>query len=143
LDGPGVIRHLLDKVSRGGNLLLNVGPDGGGRLPGPQRQALEELAAWMSVNGHSVHDTEPLTLQAARPTQQPWVRWTRTGPVAHAVIDARGQVFVDADPSALDLDSARRPGGTPVTARAAQDRIELDLPPDRVPGPTVVDVHVR
>jgi alpha-L-fucosidase len=35
LDGPGVIRHLMDKVSRGGNLLLNVGPDADGRLPPP------------------------------------------------------------------------------------------------------------
>jgi len=52
-------------------------------------------------------------------------------------------VFVDEDSSALDLDSDRRPDGTPVTARAAQDRVELDLPPDRVPGPTVVDVGVR
>jgi alpha-L-fucosidase len=143
LDGAGVIRHLLDKVSRGGNLLLNVGPDADGRLPGPQRQALEELAAWMSVNGHSVHDTEPLGLQTVRSMQQPWVRWTRTGSVAHAVIDARGLVSLDADPSVLDLDSARRPDGTPVVARAAQDRVELDLPPGRALGPILVDVLLR
>jgi hypothetical protein len=30
-----------------------------------------------------------------------------------------------------------------VVARAVQDRVELDLPPGRVPGPTVVDVGLR
>jgi hypothetical protein len=59
------------------------------------------------------------------------------------VIDARGLVSLDVDPSALDLDSARRPGGVPVAARAAQDRVELDLPPGGVPGPTVIDVDLR
>src|SRR3954470_8956846 len=97
----------------------------------------------MPCRGRPRPDTEPLGLGTARPTQQPWVRWTRTGSVAHAVIDARGLVSLDANPSALDLDSARRPDGKPVAARAAQDRVELDLPPGRVPGPTVVDVGLR
>jgi alpha-L-fucosidase len=55
LDGTGIIRHLLDKVSRGGNLLLNVGPDAAGRLPGLERQALEDVAAWMAAGAHAVH----------------------------------------------------------------------------------------
>jgi alpha-L-fucosidase len=71
------------------------------------------------------------------------VRWTRTGSVAHAVIEARGLVTLDADPSAFDLDSARRPDGTPVAARAARGRIELDVPPGAVPGPAVIDLRIR
>jgi hypothetical protein len=35
------------------------------------------------------------------------------------------------------------PTGAPVAARAARDRVELDLLPGRVPGPIVVDVGLR
>jgi alpha-L-fucosidase len=97
----------------------------------------------MAVNGHSVHDAEPLDLDGAQPLQQPWVRWTRTGSTVHAVIDARGAVLLDADPRALDLDSARLPDGPAVRARAVQDGIEFELPPATVPGPIVVDVELR
>jgi alpha-L-fucosidase len=140
LDGSGIIRHLLDKVSRGGNLLLNVGPDAAGRLPAPQVRALEEVGRWMAVNGHCVHDAVPVGLEGVRRTEEPWVRWTRTGSTAHAVIEARGPVAVTVDASALDLDSARLPDGTPVPARAVDGGIEVELPPGTVAGPVVVDL---
>jgi alpha-L-fucosidase len=36
-------------VSRGGRLLLNVGPDASGRIPEVQRRTLEGVAAWMTA----------------------------------------------------------------------------------------------
>ena len=39
---------------RGGNLLLNVGPDALGRFPQGSVDALKGLAAWYRVNGESV-----------------------------------------------------------------------------------------
>ena len=38
-----------DVVSRGGRLLLNVGPDADGRIPRVQRRALEGIATWMQA----------------------------------------------------------------------------------------------
>jgi len=35
-------------VSRGGRLLLNVGPDASGRIPDVQLRTLEGVAAWMA-----------------------------------------------------------------------------------------------
>ena len=48
---------LADVASRGGNLLLNVAPDGEGRVAGWQRERLEEIARWMSANASSIAGT--------------------------------------------------------------------------------------
>ena len=45
LTGPAAAHHLVDVVSRGGRLLLNVGPRADGTIPGPQRACLEGLGA--------------------------------------------------------------------------------------------------
>jgi alpha-L-fucosidase len=42
-------RLFADVVSRGGRLLLNVGPDASGRIPPVQRRTLEGIAPWMST----------------------------------------------------------------------------------------------
>jgi alpha-L-fucosidase len=42
-------KHYADVVSRGGRLLLNVGPDASGRIPEVQRRTLEGVAAWMTA----------------------------------------------------------------------------------------------
>ncbi|MFC4561126.1 alpha-L-fucosidase [Nocardiopsis mangrovi] len=139
LDGPGVIRHLVDVVSRGGNLLLNVGPDSAGRLPAQQKAALEAVAGWTGLNGGAVFDSTVLDPAVAGPGGEPWVRWTRTGGHANAFIDAAGTVSVAGDPGALDLSAARTPDGTPVAARGEDGRIVVDLPAAAaVPGPAVV-----
>ena len=50
---------LVGCVSRGGNLLLNVGPDARGRIPDGSVRALKDLAAWFAVNGESVTGCGP------------------------------------------------------------------------------------
>lgn len=50
-----VIWTLIDVVSKGGNLLLNVGPKGDGSIPGGDRKILEDLGRWMAVNGEAIH----------------------------------------------------------------------------------------
>jgi alpha-L-fucosidase len=52
-----ILRHLIEAVSAGGNLLLNVGPDGQGRLPGADVYRLKALGAWMATHGESVFGT--------------------------------------------------------------------------------------
>ena len=52
---PEIVRTLVDVVSKGGNLLLNVGPKADGTLPDGDRKILEDLAAWMAVNGEAIN----------------------------------------------------------------------------------------
>lgn len=55
--GEELIHLLIDKVSRGGNLLLNVGPTADGRIPVIMQQRLAEIGSWLKVNGEAIYGT--------------------------------------------------------------------------------------
>ncbi|GIF00858.1 alpha-L-fucosidase [Paractinoplanes rishiriensis] len=52
-----LIAHLVDIVSKNGNLLLDIGPRADGTIPDIMRQRLLEIGAWLTVNGEGIHDT--------------------------------------------------------------------------------------
>ncbi|MBE6702501.1 MAG: hypothetical protein E7585_03705 [Ruminococcaceae bacterium] len=57
---PGdVIRNLVQIRGRGGNLLLNIGPDGCGNVPKASTNVLDAVGAWLERNGESIFDTDP------------------------------------------------------------------------------------
>ena len=143
LDGPGLVRHLADVVSRGGNLLLNVGPAASGEIPAGQRRSLEQLADWMAVNSMAIHDTRPLPAEVAGPSDVPWVRWTGAGGTAYAIVDGSGPVTLTGAAGALDAGSAHLPDGTPVAATTEGDRVTVRIPPPEVDGPAVVAFRLR
>jgi alpha-L-fucosidase len=65
LTGPALVRHLVDVVVRGGNLLLNIGPRADGTISELQRGPLVELGAWLAVNGAAIFGTRPWKAAAA------------------------------------------------------------------------------
>jgi alpha-L-fucosidase len=48
---------LCDLVSRGGNLLLDIGPTADGRIPVIMQQRLLEIGDWLRVNGEAIYGT--------------------------------------------------------------------------------------
>lgn len=50
-----IIKSLVDCVSKGGNLLLNVSPNAYGEIPCEAANILEEVGDWMAVNGESIY----------------------------------------------------------------------------------------
>ncbi len=50
-----VIHKLVECVSKGGNMLINVGPDARGNIPPESVRILQDLAGWMSKNGDSIY----------------------------------------------------------------------------------------
>ncbi len=52
-----LIKMLVDIASKGGNLLLNVGPTAEGLIPDSSVIRLEEIGNWMQRNGESVYET--------------------------------------------------------------------------------------
>lgn len=60
-----LIHMLCDVVCKGGNLLLNVGPDANGELPAAAVQRLKEIGDWMKVNSECIYATRPAMPYAA------------------------------------------------------------------------------
>ncbi len=52
-----LIRMLIEAVSKGGNLLLNVGPTPDGRIQDEFVTRLNAMGRWMKVNGDSIYGT--------------------------------------------------------------------------------------
>lgn len=67
-----IIRNLVDIASKGGNYLLNVGPNSLGEIPAPSIERLKAVGDWMKVNGEAVYGT------TATPFKRlPWGRCTK------------------------------------------------------------------
>ena len=52
-----LIRKLVDVASKGGNFLLNVGPDELGRIPQPSIERLQAVGRWTSINNEAIYNT--------------------------------------------------------------------------------------
>lgn len=50
-----LIKKLVECVSKGGNLLLNVGPDARGNIPPQSLAILSDIGAWMKLNSRSIY----------------------------------------------------------------------------------------
>src|SRR5260370_9647810 len=59
-----LIRSLVEVASRGGNLLLNVGPQPDGVIQAEFQERLRAIGCWLSVNGESIYGTTYGPVQA-------------------------------------------------------------------------------
>ena len=50
-----LIKKLVECVSKGGNMILNVGPDARGNIPEESMNILKGIGAWMNKNGKSIY----------------------------------------------------------------------------------------
>jgi alpha-L-fucosidase len=55
-----LVHLLVDIVAKGGNFLLNVGPDAQGKLPQTALLRMKEIGNWMKVNGDAIYKTRPV-----------------------------------------------------------------------------------
>ena len=62
-----LIEELIDIVSRGGNLLLNVGPTADGRIPVIQQQRLHDIGDWLAINGEAIYGTTQTDIVSFNP----------------------------------------------------------------------------
>ncbi|MCL2329823.1 MAG: alpha-L-fucosidase, partial [Phycisphaerae bacterium] len=52
------IRMLPDIVSRGGNLLLNIGPDANGKIVPAEAKVFAAIGEWLKVNGEAIYGAD-------------------------------------------------------------------------------------
>lgn len=69
-----LVEKLSDIVSKGGNLLLNVGPKPNGVFPGASTEQLQEIGQWMQVAGEGIYGTDSSDI-----SQPSWGRLTQKG----------------------------------------------------------------
>jgi alpha-L-fucosidase len=82
----------VDAVAKNGNLLINVGPDGGdGRIPDEQSRRLEEFGRWLQANGDAIYQTRPYAVPQARTVSGEEVRLTHSAGDVNMIILGRPQ----------------------------------------------------
>lgn len=57
--GRELVIMLVDLVSRGGNLLLDIGPAADGTIPVVMEERLIQIGDWLKVNGEAIYGTRP------------------------------------------------------------------------------------
>jgi len=77
---PKLVGMLVETASKGGNLLLNVGPTGEGLVPPESVDRLEGIGRWMRVHAEAIRGTE------ASPFESSLFRATRKGKVLYAFV---------------------------------------------------------
>lgn len=136
-----LIRTLVDVASKGGNLLLNVGPAPDGTIQPEFRERLQAVGEWMKVNGGSIYGT----------TYGPWQklafgRTTAKGKMVYLhVFDwpASGELKVA---GALEKvkSATLLAGNQPLNFRQSREELSLETPrqaPD--PNASVIAIEMK
>ncbi|MBK8098404.1 MAG: alpha-L-fucosidase [Planctomycetes bacterium] len=122
-----LIRTLVDVASKGGNLLLNVGPRADGTFPELAVERLAAIGAWMDRHGESIHGTQASLFGAL-----PWGRstWRRDGDHTRVFLQvfdwpADGVLHV---PGVGNAVTAARAGDVEITCSRDADGLRMLLP---------------
>ncbi len=118
--GREFILVLVDLVSRGGNLLLDIGPAADGTIPPVMEQRLLEIGDWLAVNGEAIYGTRMAGRacqwsDGVRPGQkfgEYMVEYKLMEQVGQAARDGKAvkQIFFTKKPDALYAITAGWPG---------------------------------
>ncbi len=108
-----LIHMLVDIVSKGGNLLLNIGPGPDGTWQQEAYDRLREIGDWMKINGEAIYATRPIA-----PYKEGKVCLTskKDGTVYAIYLSDPGQ---ENPPSKIWLDSVKPEPGATVTMLGA------------------------
>ena len=137
-----LLQQLIDVTSKGGNMLLNIGPAADGQILPQARMCLEKFGAWMQVNGEAIHGTTASPFESlpfdGRCTQKPGVlylhvfQWPKNGRLPVPLTNKVKRAYLLALP------------GNKLMVTTAAKGIEVTLPavaPDPIASVVVVEIE--
>ena len=125
-----LIQLLVEIVAKGGNFLLNVGPQPDGQLPAEALARMREIGAWMKVNGEAIYATRPIA-----PYKDGNVSFTRKGNTVYAIYVAKGES--DGPPKQISFSGVRPAAGAEVRMLGVGEAVKWQ---SDAAGRTTIDI---
>ena len=127
-----LIRGLVEVASRGGNFLLNVGPQPDGVIQPEFQERLHAIGDWLRINGDSIYGTTygPVQGQAAFRTT------AKDKKVFLHVFDWPGSALAVPGVDPRIISAHLLATGQPLKFRQGEGQLQIDLP-NQAPDPNV------
>jgi alpha-L-fucosidase len=124
---------LAEIVGKGGNFLLNVGPQPDGKLPATALQRMKEIGEWLRINGPAIYGTRPYP-----PYKEGQVVFTRKENTMYAIYLTKNEE--EQLPGRLSLSSIKPRPGSKVRLLGTKKPLEWERGPD---GITLINIPVE
>ena len=129
---------LIEVASRGGNFLLNVGPQPDGTIQPEFQERLTSIGQWLQVNGESIYETTYGPVQGL-----PNARTTAKGNLIFVyVFDWPTGVFELPGLTAKVVSARLLANGKPLTFRQTESKLQIDVPV-QAPDPNASVIALR
>jgi alpha-L-fucosidase len=138
LSATELLRQFVDIVARGGNLLLNMGPTGAGRVPWAQAQRFQAFGWWLRRYGSAIYGTRRWDRPTGATGDGLDVRFTASDDAVHAIVlgtPPESAVELDVRPAAgaqIRIEGTHTMLSWETTNHGV--RVQLPEPPDEQPA---------
>ena len=132
-----LIRSLVEVASRGGNFLLNVGPQPNGQIQPEFQERLRAIGEWLSVNSDSIYGTTYGPIQGL-----PAIRTTaKSNRIFIHVFDWPSSSLELGDVKVKVLSARLLTTGQNLKVTQTEDKLKIELP-ERAPDPNVSTISL-
>lgn len=144
-----LLHNLIDIASKGGNYLLNVGPDATGVIPQAEAERLTEIGKWLTINGEAIYGSGPTPFGDAKgdwrcTTKLPSTGSGQTGKIFIHLFQWPGTTFtLPAIKNEVTGAYMLADRGTPLKVLQTGENLTLTLPaqaPDPIASVLVLEV---